>query len=108
MKKKSGIAPAPRRKAKSRPRARVILVTGMSGAGRSTALKALEDAGFEAVDNLPLTLLANLVGPGSGIERPLAVGVDVRTRGFDLTHLTRAVESLRARRNAEVKSVFLD
>jgi RNase adapter protein RapZ len=57
---------------------RLVLVTGMSGAGRSTALKALEDIGYEAVDNLPISFLPRL-GPAGGL---LAVGVDVRTRGF--------------------------
>ena len=74
--------------------ARLVLVTGMSGAGRSTALKALEDIGYEAVDNLPLSLLANLIGPQSGFHRPLAVGVDVRTRDFDVAHFAEAVERL--------------
>ena len=44
-------------------RGRLMVVTGMSGAGRSTALKAFEDMGYEAVDNLPLSLLPNLFGP---------------------------------------------
>ena len=63
----------------------VILVTGMSGAGRSTALKVLEDLGYEAVDNLPLSLLASLVQPrpaSDAVLRPLAIGVDIRTRDF--------------------------
>ncbi|MGE4219865.1 MAG: RNase adapter RapZ [Alphaproteobacteria bacterium] len=60
----------------------VILVTGMSGAGRSTALKVLEDIGYEAVDNLPLSLLPALVAGGRGRGRPLAIGVDIRTRDF--------------------------
>ena len=50
----------------------VVIVTGMSGAGRSTALKALEDLGYEAVDNLPLSLLSSLLTPGTGSGRPLA------------------------------------
>ena len=61
-------------------RDRIVLVTGVSGAGRSTVMKAFEDLGYEAVDNLPLKLLANLIGPvgsssPSGTEptRPLAV-----------------------------------
>ena len=60
----------------------VLLVTGISGAGRSTTLKILEDLGYEAVDNLPLTLLSNLVAPEVGALRPLAIGIDIRTRGF--------------------------
>jgi UPF0042 nucleotide-binding protein len=59
----------------------ILLVTGLSGAGKSTALRALEDAGFEVVDNLPLSLLRPLVAAPTG--RPLAVGIDTRTRAFD-------------------------
>lgn len=99
-----------RRKASPRkPKdAQVVIVTGMSGAGRSTALKALEDIGFEAVDNLPLPLLSNLVGPKSGLPRPLAIGVDVRTRGFRLADFRAAAAKMRARRDLSVKTVFLD
>ena len=48
----------------SSARAQVVLVTGMSGAGKTTALKALEDMDYEAVDNIPLSLLNSLVAPG--------------------------------------------
>jgi UPF0042 nucleotide-binding protein len=106
--KRRSAAPRPAGKRRAAPRARVVLVTGMSGAGRSTALKALEDMGFEAVDNLPMSLLANLVGTGRALEKPLAIGVDVRTRGFDTRHFGRAIEALRARRALDVKSIFLD
>ena len=60
---------------------RIVVVTGMAGAGRSTCLKALEDGGFEAVDNLPLDLLGRLLGAGPPM-RDLAVGIDSRTRDF--------------------------
>ena len=63
----------------------LVLVTGMSGAGKSTALKVLEDLGYEAIDNLPLSLLSDLVrerGDGSR-QGTLALGIDSRTRGFD-------------------------
>ena len=63
----------------------LVLVTGMSGAGKSTALKILEDLGYEAIDNLPLSLLSDLVrerGDGSR-QGALALGIDSRTRGFD-------------------------
>jgi len=93
--------------ARSKQRAEVVIVTGMSGAGRSTALKALEDIGFEAVDNLPLPLLSNLI-PKAGLARPLAIGVDVRTRGFRVADFRAAVSKLRARRDLSVKTVFLD
>lgn len=42
-------------------RTRIVLVTGLSGAGRSSALRALEDTGYEAVDNVPFSLVPNLV-----------------------------------------------
>jgi UPF0042 nucleotide-binding protein len=60
---------------------RIVVVTGMAGAGRSTCLKALEDGGFEAVDNLPLDLLGRLLGAGPP-TRDLAIGIDSRTRDF--------------------------
>ena len=60
---------------------RIVLVTGMSGAGRSSALNVFEDLGFEAVDNLPLSLLGDLIRGGAA-ERALAIGVDIRTRDF--------------------------
>jgi RNase adapter protein RapZ len=87
--------------------ARLLVVTGMSGAGRSTALKALEDIGYEAVDNLPLTLLPNLVVPSS-TQLPLAVGVDVRTRDFAVPALIQALDRLAAGRDLDLHIVFLD
>jgi UPF0042 nucleotide-binding protein len=62
------------------PPAPILLVTGMSGAGKSTALKLLEDLGYEAVDNLPLSLLGQLLAVPGG--RRLAIGIDARTRAF--------------------------
>ena len=53
----------------------------MSGAGRSSTLHVFEDIGFEAVDNLPLSLLGNLV-QGAASGQALAIGVDIRTRDF--------------------------
>jgi UPF0042 nucleotide-binding protein len=61
---------------------RVVVVTGMSGAGRTTCLKMLEDLGYEAVDNLPVNLLGRLVRDGADAPELLAIGVDSRTRGF--------------------------
>ena len=69
---------------------RVVLVTGLSGAGKASILRILEDLGYEAVDNPPLRLMEDLMVRG---ERPAAIGVDARSRGFDpqaiLTVLTR-------------------
>jgi UPF0042 nucleotide-binding protein len=71
----------------------VLLVSGLSGAGRSTALKILEDLGYEAVDNLPLGLLGGLAADHP--VRPLAIGIDSRTRGFTPSALLARLDRLR-------------
>ena len=86
----------------------VVIVTGMSGAGRSTALKALEDLGYEAVDNLPLSLLSSLLNPGAGSDRPLAIGADARTRDFGPEPFLEELDSLADRDNLSVRLLFLD
>src|SRR5918995_2857067 len=63
----------------------LVIVTGMTGAGRSTAAKELEDLGFYVVDNLPPTLVRDvvrLVDESRGYEQPIAVVVDVRSGSF--------------------------
>ncbi len=91
---------------------RILLVTGMSGAGKSTALKALEDMGYEAVDNLPLGLLDRLLEPleegdAALADRPLAFGIDSRTRGFDAVAIVERLRALRADGH-DVQMLFLD
>lgn len=87
----------------------VLLVTGMSGAGKSTVLKTLEDMGWETVDNLPLPLLDRMLAPGrSAPERPLALGFSTRTRGFDPAMAVEQVERLRAAGGLDVGTLFLD
>lgn len=85
---------------------KVVIVTGMSGAGKSLALRALEDAGFETVDNLPLALLGSFAaGHDHG---PVAIGVDVRTRDFDGPRLMARISSLRHDQSLSIDLVFLD
>jgi UPF0042 nucleotide-binding protein len=86
----------------------VAIVTGLSGAGRTTAIRALEDLGWETVDNLPLALIPRLAELGLGLERPLALGVDTRTRGFSAEALAEAVAELRATPDVAPTLVFLD
>ena len=79
---------------------RILFVTGMSGSGKKTALKALEDMGWETVDNLPVSLLDRLLAasPPEGSrddERPLALGIDSRTRDFDPRRIIGRAQSLR-------------
>jgi UPF0042 nucleotide-binding protein len=95
------------------PRAPLLLVTGMSGAGRSTALKALEDNGFEVVDNLPLSLLKRLLAvhdktlTGSDSDRPLAVGIDARTHAFDAESVVSHIKTMRER-GIDARVLFID
>jgi UPF0042 nucleotide-binding protein len=90
---------------------RILLVTGMSGAGKSTALNTLEDLGWEVVDNLPLKLLDRLLDtpPVKGTDhRPLAIGIDSRTRGFDAGEMARRAGKLRQRAHYDVAMLFLE
>ena len=86
----------------------VLIVTGMSGAGRSTAINALEDLGYEALDNFPLSLFEALIKPVVGTPAPIAVGVESRTRGFSARALTETVETLRGTWRAGAVLLFLD
>ncbi|MGE5201338.1 MAG: RNase adapter RapZ [Acidobacteriota bacterium] len=88
------------------PLARVLVVTGMSGAGRATALKALEDLGYEAVDNLPLSLVPGLIGQRP-LAAPLALGADVRTRDFGATALVDTLDRLAREGAARPLVIFL-
>ena len=75
---------------------RLLLVTGMSGAGKSSVLDALEDMGWDCVDNLPLTLLQPFVHGERAARQtmPIAVGMDVRSRGFDVATLPELVRGI--------------
>jgi UPF0042 nucleotide-binding protein len=79
------------RVAEAAPR-RVVLVTGLSGAGKASILHVLEDLGYEAVDNPPLRLMEDLMTRG---ERPAAIGVDTRSRGFDPQAILAAMARLK-------------
>ncbi|MEL6236375.1 MAG: RNase adapter RapZ [Pseudomonadota bacterium] len=85
----------------------VVLVTGPSGAGRGTAIRALEDMRFEVIDNLPLAFLPRLLQEG-GAVRPLAIGLDVRTRGFTPAALIETVREMRARPGLAATLLYLD
>jgi UPF0042 nucleotide-binding protein len=105
-------SPSPSSPVATSERRPFVLVTGLSGAGRMTALNALEDMGYVAVDNMPLPLLGDLMrstAGGSGTTAPpLAFGVDTRTFGFDPQELVGRVQKLRQRPDLDVKLLFLD
>ncbi len=88
-----------------------VLVTGQSGAGRSTALRALEDLGYVAVDNVPLPLLGELMRSTSGslgkMAVPLAFAVDTRTYGFDVQELMSRLDELRRREDIAPRLLYL-
>jgi len=98
-------APAPARQ-------RVLLVTGLLGAGKSTALRVLEDIGWEAIDNFPVRLFERLLdnsGDDESTSRPpLAVGFDTRTRGFVPREVIDLMKRLGERGDLEVAMLFLD
>ena len=86
---------------------RVVLVTGASGAGRTTAIRALEDFGYEVIDNLPMGLIPRVVGGGPS-DHPLALGIDVRTRGFSADAMAETIDALVADPSIDVDVLFLD
>lgn len=85
---------------------RLVLVTGPSGAGRSTAVNALEDIGFEAIDNMPLSLLPRLL-EGPPIGRPMALGIDVRNRDFSTNALIAVIDGLSGNALVDVDVLYL-
>lgn len=87
---------------------RLVLVTGVSGAGRTTSLKILEDFGFDAVDNLPLRLLPALISGAKRPEQPTAIGLDIRTRDFGVDQFVSIIAELREQQGVDPLVVFLD
>ncbi len=86
----------------------LVVVTGMTGAGRSTAAKELEDLGYYVIDNLPPALLpeaVRLVDVGLGREQPMAVVIDVRSGSFFQTLHEHSAQGVTGR---QVTLLFLD
>lgn len=75
----------------------LLILTGLSGAGLSSSLKHLEDMGYEAFDNFPLSLADQLVNDPAGAGYPVAIGIDTRSRAFSPDHLIEAAKRLNAR-----------
>ena len=86
---------------------RLILITGPSGAGRSTAFHALEDLGFEVIDNLPFSLIPRLID-GPPLGRPIALGVDVRNRDFNATAVIELIDTLTRDPRVALDVLYLD
>lgn len=76
------------------PNQKLIIVTGLSGAGMSSALKSLEDIGYEVLDNFPVSLIKELLSEKTA--RPIAIGIDSRTRNFSAPKLKKAIKDFNA------------
>ncbi|MEP4197966.1 MAG: RNase adapter RapZ [Aliishimia sp.] len=86
---------------------RVVLITGPSGAGLSTATDALEDAGFEAIDNLPLRLVMPLLDQTDG-DRPMSLGLDMRNRDFSSQRFLELVSDLGECDHIDLQLLYLE
>ena len=90
---------------------RVLLLTGLSGAGKSSALKTLEDLGYEATDNCPISLVEPLLEIGlkhAPARSAVAISIDARTLDFAAEAFLQLLEPLRARADVDVQLLFLD
>lgn len=86
---------------------RLVLVTGPSGAGRSTAIKAFEDIGYEVIDNLPMSFVHRLVEIEPS-DRPIALGIDVRNRDFNAQTLIELIDRLTRNPRVDLDVLYLD
>lgn len=86
----------------------ILLVTGLSGAGKTTALQVLEDLGWEAIDNFPVRLLGGLVSGEVAQPAPLAIGFDSRTRGFVPVEIIELCKQLSSRSDLQLSTLFID
>lgn len=94
--------------AKATPKTRLILVTGVAGAGKTSALAALADQGFETIDNPPIGLLDAIVDDYAGEGAKVAIGVDERSRGFTTERCANEIAVLRGRGDVDVTLVYLE
>ncbi|MEO0486293.1 MAG: RNase adapter RapZ [Pseudomonadota bacterium] len=86
---------------------RFVLITGPSGAGRSTAINVLEDFGYETIDSLPISLISRLLS-GPPLDQPMALGIAPATRGFSANAFIEVVDQLSASGKVVPELVYLD
>ena len=110
--RKPGAVARPPASAAKAPLRRIVIVLGLSGAGRNTALHALEDFGYVQVDNLPLALFDHLLTEratdASTAGFPIAVGLQVGTTGFSASGLLVKLHEMRRGAGIDVRLVYLD
>lgn len=90
------------------PARQLLLVTGLAGAGKSTALAVLEDLGWETIDNFPVRMLKRLVTMPDDARGPLAIGFDSRTRGFVPADVIALMKDLSQQDDIALTFLFLD
>ncbi|NVJ99496.1 MAG: RNase adapter RapZ [Alphaproteobacteria bacterium] len=88
----------------------LVIVTGLAGAGKSSALHAFEDIGYQAIDNLPLTMLEGLIDEARSGEgnTPLAVGIDSRTLHFSPELFGEVIDRIRPIEDISLHILFMD
>lgn len=86
---------------------KVLIISGLSGAGMSAGLKILEDLGYEIFDNFPLPFIDTLVTDKEYSDNPLAIAVDTRSRGFSPEAVTAKLTELQKNKNLDVQLVFM-
>jgi len=91
----------------------LLLITGMSGAGKSTALSVLEDLEYEAIDNLPINLLPSLIdlamkNDPDHANPALAIGVDARTRNFQPENIVKVLSRIKEQERIAIKILYFD
>ena len=91
---------------KEKKKIQLILVSGPAGAGRTTAIRSLEDLGFEAIDNLPLDLVKSVLKPKKASEK-IAIGLDTRGRDFSVEGLLGLLKSLSNLEHVDFELLYL-
>ena len=85
----------------------LILVIGQSGAGRTTVIHILDDQGFDTLDNVPVHLIPRVV-PRELVDKPLALGLDIRSKSFSLQNLMKEIRNWKALSKSSVVILFLE
>ena len=85
----------------------LILVIGQSGAGRTTVIHILDDQGFDTLDNVPVHLIPRVV-PRELVDKPLALGLDIRSKSFSLQNLMKEIINWKALSKSSVVILFLE
>lgn len=97
-------------KTKGKDQRQLVIVTGLSGAGKSSVLHAFEDIGFQVIDNLPLNMIEPLLDEGVtiGDTDPVAIGVDSRTLQFSPEELGKTIKAVKKRQDVSLHVLFMD